>query len=333
MQKGLDFLFALGKPPALLAPMAGVTDAAFRGICREMGADFSYTEMVSAKGLQFNNKNTTTLLRPAEIEQSAGYGVQLFGADPDIIGKMAGELSRNQPMLKLIDINMGCPAHKIIANGEGSALMKNEPLAARVISAAVKASALPITVKFRKGFDEEHINALSFAKMAEDSGAAMLCVHGRTREQMYSGKADWDIIAQIKAAVKIPVIGNGDIFSGEAALNMLRYTGCDGIMIARGAEGNPFIFREINAALAGEAYTPPNYAQRIAAAVDHAERLTQSRGERALVEMRKHVSWYLSGMRSSAALRGRVNSITSLAELKTLLYDYLASVEAQQSQN
>lgn len=319
MSNALDMLFAQGKRPVLLAPMAGVTDAAFRGICREMGADFSYTEMISAKGLKYNNRNTTTLLNASESERMLGYGVQLFGAESDTLALAAYELSRTQPDLKLIDINMGCPAHKIVSNGEGSALMKNEVLASRIISAVVKASALPVTVKFRKGWDNEHINAVKFAKMAEESGAAMITVHGRTREQMYSGKADWDIIAEIKAAVKIPVIGNGDIFGGSDALRMLKYTDCDGIMVARGAEGNPFIFREIKAALANEAYTPPTYSERIAAAVDHAERLTARRGERAIVEMRKHVSWYLSGMRNSASLRARVNSITSLDELKELL--------------
>ena len=222
--------------------------------------------------------------------------------------------------MKLIDINMGCPAHKIVSNGEGSALMKNEPLAARIIEAAVKASALPVTVKFRKGWDEEHVNALSFARMAEESGAAMITIHGRTREQMYSGAADRDIIAKIKAAVKIPVIGNGDIFTGQNALDMIKQTGCDGVMVAR----------EIKATLANIHYDAPSYAMRIAAAIDHAERLTKSRGDRAIVEMRKHVSWYLSGMHGSAALRGRVNSITSLDELKELLNEYLDTVKEKE---
>lgn len=201
MSQAMQKLFGTDTP-VLLAPMAGVTDAAFRGICREMGADFSYTEMVSAKGLHYNNKNTATLLDASPPELSSGYGVQLFGAEPDMVARAAKTLSETQSGLKLIDINMGCPAHKIVSNGEGSALMKNEPLAARIIEAAVKASALPVTVKFRKGWDEEHVNALSFARMAEESGAAMITIHGRTREQMYSGTADRDIIAKIKAAVK-----------------------------------------------------------------------------------------------------------------------------------
>ena len=205
MSQAMQKLFGTDTP-VLLAPMAGVTDAAFRGICREMGADFSYTEMVSAKGLHYNNKNTATLLDASKPEYDRGYGVQLFGAEPEMVARAAKMLSETQSGLKLIDINMGCPAHKIVSNGEGSALMKNEPLAARIIEAAVKASALPVTVKFRKGWDGEHINALSFARMAEESGAAMITIHGRTREQMYSGTADRDIIAKIKAAVKIPAI-------------------------------------------------------------------------------------------------------------------------------
>lgn len=329
MSQAMQKLFGTDTP-VLLAPMAGVTDAAFRGICREMGADFSYTEMVSAKGLHYNNKNTATLLDASPPELSGGYGVQLFGAEPEMVARAAKMLSETQSGLKLIDINMGCHAHKIVSNGEGSALMKNEPLAARIIEAAVKASALPVTVKFRKGWDEEHVNALSFARMAEESGAAMITIHGRTREQMYSGAADRDIIAKIKAAVKIPVIGNGDIFTGQNALDMIKQTGCDGVMVARGAEGNPFIFREIKATLANIHYDAPSYAMRIAAAIDHAERLTKSRGDRAIVEMRKHVSWYLSGMHGSAALRGRVNSITSLDELKELLNEYLDTVKEKE---
>lgn len=312
--------------PVLLAPMAGVTDAAFRGICREMGADFSYTEMVSAKGLHYNNKNTANLLDASDAELERGYGVQLFGAEPDMVASAAESLSREESALRLIDINMGCPAHKIVSNGEGSALMKNEALAGKIIEAAVKKSKLPVTVKFRKGWDDEHINAVSFAKMAEQSGAALITVHGRTKAQMYSGTADWDIIAKIKASVKIPVIGNGDIFSGQNAVDMLKYTGCDGVMVARGAEGNPFIFREIRSALRGEEYSAPTREMRITAAIEHAERLTKTRGDRAIIEMRKHVSWYLSGMRSSAALRGRVNGISSLDELKKLLNEYLEAI-------
>ena len=315
--------------PVLLAPMAGVTDLAFREICRAMGADFSYTEMVSAKGLYYGSDRTASLLAASPAERP--YGVQLFGAEPEIVAAMAKRLcDEAHEGLALIDLNMGCPARKITGNGEGSALMRDLPRAARIIQAAAKASPLPITVKFRKGYDAEHINAVAFARMAEESGAQMVTVHGRTREQMYSGRADWDIIAEVKQALSIPVIGNGDVFSGADALALRAYTGCNGVMVARGAEGNPFIFREIKATLANIHYDAPSYAMRIAAAIDHAERLTRSRGDRAIVEMRKHVSWYLSGMHGSAALRGRVNSITSLDELKELLNEYLDTVKGKE---
>ena len=307
------------KGKAVLAPMAGVSDKAFRELCMGYGAAYAVTEMVSSKGLSFNSKKSAELMELSPNEFPCG--IQIFGSEPNIMADAARFALRYKP--QIIDINMGCPAHKIVSNGEGSALMKNEALAGKIIEAAVKKSKLPVTVKFRKGWDDEHINAVSFAKMAEQSGAKLITVHGRTKTQMYSGTADWDIIAQIKASVKIPVIGNGDIFSGQNAVDMLKYTGCDGVMVARGAEGNPFIFREIQSALRGEKYSAPTREMRITAAIEHAERLTKTRGSRAIIEMRKHVSWYLSGMRSSAALRGRVNGISSLDELKTLLNEYL----------
>ena len=252
--------------PVLLAPMAGVTDAAFRGICREMGADFSYTEMVSAKGLHYNNKNTATLLDASPPELSGGYGVQLFGAEPEMVARAAKMLSETQSGLKLIDINMGCPAHKIVSNGEGSALMKNEPLAARIIEAAVKASALPVTVKFRKGWDEEHVNALSFARMAEESGAAMITIHGRTREQMYIPPIDTAAIAAVEQAVSIPVLANGDVTDADGAVALLKATGCDGVMIGRGALGDPWLFEQVRAAILGEERPPePTLNQRMSA--------------------------------------------------------------------
>lgn len=313
--------------PVLLAPMAGVTDLAFRELCRAMGADFSYTEMVSAKGLYYGSERTASLLAASPLERP--YGVQLFGAEPEIVAEMAKRLADEaHPGLALIDLNMGCPARKITGNGEGSALMLDLPRAARIIESAAKSSSLPITVKFRKGFDAAHINAVAFARMAEESGAAMLTVHGRTREQMYSGKADWDIIAAVKTAVSIPVIGNGDVFSGQDALALRAHTGCDGIMVARGAEGNPFIFREIKAALAGEPYVPPTSAERIDTALAHAQRLVECRGARAVIEMRKHVAWYLSGMRGASALRAQVNGIGSLAELEAMLTQYKRTLDS-----
>ena len=253
----------IGRPvngaPVLLAPMAGVTDLPFRAICANMGADFTYTEMVSAKGLFYGGKNSHALLVTAIEERPCG--VQLFGSEPEVMADMAGMLCEQYAgEITLIDINMGCPARKITSNREGSALMLDMPLASRIISAVAKASALPVTVKFRKGFDAAHVNAPEFARMAEDAGASAVTVHGRTREQMYSGKADWDIIASVKQAVKIPVVGNGDVFSGAAALALLKHTGCDGIMVARGAQGNPFLFEEIKAALHGVPYERPSDA-------------------------------------------------------------------------
>ncbi len=313
--------------PVLLAPMAGVTDLAFREICRAMGADFSYTEMVSAKGLYYGSDRTASLLAASPSERP--YGVQLFGAEPEIVAAMAKRLcAEAHDGLALIDLNMGCPARKITGNGEGSALMRDLPRAARIIEATVKASSLPVTVKFRKGYDAAHVNAVAFARMAEESGAAMVTVHGRTREQMYSGKADWDVIAEVKQAVSIPVIGNGDVFSGADALALRAHTGCDGVMVARGAEGNPFLFAEIKAALAGKAYAPPTGPERIEAALSHARRLVECRGERAVIEMRKHVAWYLSGMRGASALRARVNAVGSLAELEAMLTQYKENLDS-----
>lgn len=307
--------------------MAGVTDLAFREICRAMGADFSYTEMVSAKGLYYGSDRTASLLSASPSERP--YGVQLFGAEPEIVAAMAKRLcAEAHDGLALIDLNMGCPARKITGNGEGSALMRDLPRAARIIEATVKASSLPVTVKFRKGYDAAHVNAVAFARMAEESGAAMVTVHGRTREQMYSGKADWDVIAEVKQAVSIPVIGNGDVFSGADALALRAHTGCDGVMVARGAEGNPFLFAEIKAALAGKAYAPPAGPERIEAALAHARRLVECRGERAVIEMRKHVAWYLSGMRGASALRARVNAVGNLAELEAMLTQYKENLDS-----
>lgn len=307
--------------PLILAPMAGVTDIAYREICRAMGADFSFTEMVSAKGIHYGGAATARLLRTSPLERPAG--VQLFASDPDILASTIRTITDgNNGEIVVIDINMGCPAHKIVSNGEGSALMKNLPLASRLIKAAVKASSLPVTVKFRKGFDEGSVNAVEFARMAEESGASMLTLHGRTREAMYSGSADWDIIAEVKSHSGIPVIGNGDVFSGDDAVRMLKHTACDGIMVARGAEGNPFIFNEIKAALNGEIWQKPTEAERIDKALEHAKLLVEYKGERAIIEMRKHVAWYVRGMRDATALRVSVNSAKTLEEMTALMKKY-----------
>ena len=321
----------IGRPvngaPVLLAPMAGVTDLPFRAICANMGADFTYTEMVSAKGLFYGGKNSRALLATAIEERPCG--VQLFGSEPEVMADMAGMLCEQYAgELALIDINMGCPARKITSNREGSALMLDLPLASRIISAVVKASALPVTVKFRKGFDEARVNAPEFARMAEAAGAAAVTVHGRTREQMYSGKADWDIIASVKQAVKIPVVGNGDVFSGVDALALLKHTGCDGVMVARGAQGNPFLFSEIKAALCGVPYVRPSDAKRIETAISHVRSHVAHKGGRAVIEMRKHVAWYVRGMRDSSTLRTKLNECATQEALIALLAEYQKTLGA-----
>ena len=308
--------------PVVLAPMAGVTDLPFRGICREMGCDLTYTEMISAKGLLYGSERTAQLLATSPLERPCA--AQLFGSDPAILSEMACRVQeRYAGEIALIDINMGCPAHKIVGNGEGSALMRNLPLAARIIESVSKSVTLPVTVKFRKGWDDSSINAVAFGHMAQESGAAAVTVHGRTREQGYSGRADWDIIGEVKAALRVPVIGNGDVCSGESALSMLAYTGCDGIMVARGAQGNPWIFREIKSALRGEAIIKPTAHERVEMAMRHARLQYEFKGVHGVIEMRKHVAWYMHGLPRAAALRTRVNACSTLEELQTLLQGYL----------
>ncbi|MDO5112286.1 MAG: tRNA dihydrouridine synthase DusB [Clostridia bacterium] len=314
----LSFLPAF---PVVLAPMAGVTDRAYRGLCREMGCDFTYTEMVSAKGLTYGNENTGKLLETAEAEHS--FGVQLFGREPRILADTAKRLCQSyQGKLALIDINMGCPAQKIVKNGEGSALMLEPKLAGEIVCAVSRASSLPVTVKFRKGFDAAHENAVEFARILADNGAAMLSVHGRTRAQMYAGKADYDVIAAAKAAVGVPVLGNGDIFTGADAVRMRDATGCDGVMVARGAQGNPFIFQEVKAALANEPYTPPTDAARLDMAAEHARRMCAYCGDYGVIQLRKHMAWYVKGMRGAATFRTAVNGCATLEALLGLLAAY-----------
>lgn len=311
-----------GYIPVLLAPMAGVTDFAFRSLCISMGCDFTFTEMISAKGIHYNNKKTQELLQISDIERPCG--VQLFGHESDILAETASRLyEESKGSISVFDINMGCPAPKITSNGDGSALMKSPLLASKIISAVVNASPLPVSVKFRMGWDENSINAVEFARMAEESGASAITVHGRTRMQMYSGHANRDIIAKVVANVRIPVIGNGDIFSSDDAKAMLS-TGCAGLMVARGAQGNPFIFSELRAALDGRSYTPPTDAEKLRIACTHIDSfmdnaIKQHRNPAVFVELRKHIAWYTKGMQGANELRRRVNTCACSDELKEML--------------
>ena len=296
-----------------LAPMAGVTDLPFRILCKEMGCGLVYSEMVSAKGILYDNKNTTELLEVDAKERPVA--VQLFGSDPEILGAMAKKIEEYP--IDIIDVNMGCPAPKIVKNGEGSCLMKTPELVGKIVRSLVESQKKPVTIKFRKGFDEEHINAVEIAKIAEANGASAVAVHGRTREQYYSGKADWDIIKEVKAAVQIPVIGNGDIFTPQDAKNLLEHTGCDAIMVGRGAQGNPWIFREILAALEDrEIPARPNRRELYEMIVRHAQLSCTYKGEYITVrEMRKHLAWYTTGLPHAAGLRRQINSMETMEEL------------------
>lgn len=307
--------------PYILAPMAGVTDLPFRLLCREQGAGLLCMEMVSAKAIQYNNKNTKALL---EIHpEEPPVSLQLFGSDPEVISEIAKQIE--ELPFSILDINMGCPVPKIVRNGEGSALMKQPRLVYEIVSKTVKAIEKPVTVKIRKGFDDSCINAVEIAKIIEDAGASAVAVHGRTREQYYSGKADWDIIRQVKEAVSIPVIGNGDVVSGESAIAMQKETGCDGIMIGRGAQGNPWIFSELLAYdRTGEMPARPTVEEIKEMIYRHARLQVKYKGEYlGIREMRKHVSWYTSGLPNSAKLRGEINAVESLAELEKLLEEKL----------
>lgn len=301
----------------VLGPMAGVTDLPFRLLCKEQGAGLLCMEMVSAKGIFYNNKNTESLLQihPKEVPVS----LQLFGSDPKIVSEMAKRIEERP--FSILDINMGCPVPKVVRNGEGSALMKNPKLVYELVSATVKAIKKPVTVKIRKGFDEEHINAVEIAKIIEEAGASAVAVHGRTREQYYSGKADWEIIRQVKEAVSIPVIGNGDVTSGEQAIAMRKQTGCDGVMIARGAQGNPWIFSELlEYEKTGKLPDRPDVEEIKKTMLRHAKLQIEYKGDfTGIREMRKHVAWYTKGLHGAARLRDQINQVESYAELENLL--------------
>lgn len=300
-----------------LAPMAGVSDLPFRLLASRMGAGLVCSEMVSAKAIFYKNKNTESLLEIHPDENPVS--LQLFGSEPELMADMAKAIEERP--FALLDINMGCPVPKVVGNGEGSALMKNPLLAGRIIEAMAKAIQKPVTVKIRKGFDEDHVNAVEMAHIAQESGAAAVTVHGRTREQFYAGVADWDIIAQVKAAVKIPVIGNGDVTGPLEAERMLKETGCDAIAVGRAARGNPWIFRNIIHYLdTGDILQKPSMEEMKEMLLEHAELLMQYKGEYTAVrEMRKHMSWYTAGYPNSAKLRGRINEMETMEELRDII--------------
>lgn len=301
----------------ILAPMAGVTDLPFRLLCREKGAGLVCMEMVSAKAVMHNNRNTESLLAIHDSEMPVS--MQLFGSEPAIISEAAKRLEERP--FAVLDINMGCPVPKVVNNGEGSALMKNPVLAGRIVEACVKAIKKPVTIKIRKGFDEDHINAVELAHAAQESGAAAVTVHGRTREQFYEGKADWSIIRDVKEALRIPVIGNGDIFHAQDAEEMFAFTGCDGIAVGRGARGNPWIFEELHAWLEeGIRCRKPDFPEVRSLIFRHMELQCRYKGEYTAVrEMRKHIAWYTSGFPHSSKLRQKVNEAETLEELRGLL--------------
>ena len=296
-----------------LGPMAGVTDLPFRLLCKEMGCNMLYTEMVSAKAILYKNKNTKELLNIDKNEHPVG--VQLFGSDPDIMAQIAAQVEEGE--CDFIDINMGCPVPKIVNNGEGSALLKQPKLVEEILTKMVKAVNKPVTVKIRKGFENGTVYAVEIAKIAESCGVSAIAVHGRTREQYYSGEADWDVIKDVKKAVKIPVIGNGDIFSAEDAKAMKEYTGCDGLMVARGARGNPWIFREIKEYLEnGNVIDKPTINDIREMIIRHAKMLVDYKGEyTGIREMRKHIAWYTAGLPHSAELRRMCNQIETMENL------------------
>ena len=303
--------------PVILAPMAGVSDLPFRLLCREQGAGLVCMEMVSAKAIAYHNKNTEKLMETREQERPVS--LQLFGSEPDLMAEIAAQIEERP--FDILDINMGCPVPKIVGNGEGSALMKNPRLSEEIITKVSRALKKPLTVKFRKGFDDDHVNAVEIAKIAEASGAAAVAIHGRTREQYYSGKADWEIIRQVKEAVSIPVIGNGDVDSPEKARALLDATGCDGVMIGRAARGKPWIFHRVSEYLkTGKLPDKPSREEIKAMMLRHARMQVEHKGDyTGIREMRKHISWYTTGLPGSAKLRGRINSVESLEEMEALL--------------
>lgn len=314
------------KNNVFLAPMAGVTDISFRGLCKEQGCGLVYTEMVSAKALYYGSENTKQLLRISEEEMPVA--AQIFGNDPKIMANVVKEHLNKRDDICIIDINMGCPAPKIVKNGEGSALMKNPELAGQIVREIKEVSSKPVTVKFRKGFDEDNINAVQFALALEEAGADAIAIHGRTRKQMYEGKADWNIIKDIKDNVKIPVIGNGDVFTPEDALKMKNLTNCDGIMIARGSMGNPWLFKQIQRILQGEKLKEITPEEKIDMCIRHYELAIKYDGDyKAIREMRKHASWYIKGLPRCTEVRNVMNTLENSGDVMKLLISYKESLK------
>ncbi|MTI68021.1 MAG: tRNA dihydrouridine synthase DusB [Firmicutes bacterium] len=306
-----------------LAPMAGVTDLAFRLICKEYGVGLVYSEMVSAKGMYYGDKKTENLLKSDYKERP--LAVQIFGSEPDIMSKVVKDKLNKRNDFDIIDINMGCPAPKIVKNGDGSALMKKPKLVQKVIKAVVSASNKPVTVKIRAGWDSGSINAVEIAKIAETNGAKAVAVHGRTREEYYSGFANWDIIKKVKENINIPVIGNGDLFKPEDVVKMFKHTKCDAVMIGRGSRGNPWIFkRTLSLINDNEMIDEPNFEDRIKMCIKHLDLLCRvKREDIAVKEMRKHIGWYIKGLPNSSTMRGKLNTFDKKEELKKELYNYL----------
>ncbi len=310
----------------ILAPMAGITDLPFRLLCKEQGAGLLCMEMISAKAISFGNKKTEELMKI--LPQERPVSLQLLGSDPEILADVAAKIEERD--FDILDFNMGCPVPKVVNNNEGSALMLDEQLTGEILSKLVKAVKKPVTVKIRKGFDEEHVNAVEIAKIAENCGVAAVAVHGRTRAQYYSGRADWDIIRQVKEAVSIPVIGNGDIRTAEDVIRMREMTGCDGFMIGRGARGNPWIFSEILHKLeTGEDLPRPNAQEVVDMVLRHARLLLEEKGEYVGIrEIRKHAAWYTAGYRDSSKLRGRINELETYEDMETLFQEFLSVLDA-----